>query len=180
MGKIILILGGARSGKSTFALNLAKGHKKVGFIATCQALDKEMENRIRMHQKIRPPDWKTFEEARCIASTLRKMGNGFDCIVIDCLTLLVSNLILSGSSENEILEEISLMSDSLRKKKAKAIIVSNEVGLGIVPKNKLARDFRDVAGKVNQLVAKIADEVFFTVSGIPARIKSEKDKHGHK
>jgi adenosylcobinamide kinase/adenosylcobinamide-phosphate guanylyltransferase len=171
MGKIVLILGGARSGKSTFALSLAKKCKKVGFIATCQALDKEMEDRISRHREVRPASWRTFEETRGVASMLSKMGNGFDCIIIDCLTLLISNLILSGNNDNEILKEMADVMNNLRTKKAKTIIVSNEVGLGIVPKNKLARNFRDIAGKVNQLVANAADEVFFSVSGIPTKIK---------
>ncbi len=171
MSKITLILGGARSGKSTYAIALAKKYKKVAFVATCQALDKEMAERIELHRKTRPQNWKTFEESKDIASLLMKIENGFDCIIIDCLTLLVSNLILSGIKEKQILEKINAMLANLRKKKAKTIIVSNEVGLGIVPKNKLARNFRDIAGKINQIIAQESDTVFFMVAGIPMQLK---------
>jgi len=174
MGKITFILGGARSGKSMYALRLAKKRKRVAFIATCQALDREMQERIRLHQKQRSEHWKTFEEPRNLNSLLMRMGDAFDCILIDCLTLLVSNLILSGYKKEEVLKEIKAMLTSLRKKRAKVIMVSNEVGLGLVPANKLGRDFRDIAGRVNQAVAEEADEVFFTISGIPMKIKGGK------
>lgn len=185
MSKITLILGGARSGKSSYALSLAKQHKKVAFIATCQGLDKEMQERIRLHKKSRPKHWETFEEPRDLAKLLGKMHNSFDCIIIDCLTLLVSNLIFYGNSQKQILKKIEELLVVLKKKKVRAILVSNEVGLGLVPVNKLAREFRDIAGRVNQLVAQDADEVFFTVSGIPLKIKPAwggiigKDKKGN-
>jgi adenosylcobinamide kinase/adenosylcobinamide-phosphate guanylyltransferase len=171
MSKITFILGGARSGKSTHALELAKKYKQVAFIATCQALDIEMEQRIGLHRKNRPQHWKTFEEEKDIALALKKTGNKFDCIIIDCLTLLISNLLLSGSSENLIEDKINKTIPIIRKLKGKVIIVSNEVGLGIVPNTRLGRDFRDIAGKINQIVAKNSDEVFFMISGIPWRIK---------
>jgi len=173
MGKLTLILGGARSGKSTYALSLAGKRKKVAFIATCQGLDKEMQERILKHQKARPKHWKTFEEPRNPAALIARIGNGFDCIIIDCLTLLVSNLILAKNKEKAILEKCAALLFCLRKNKAKVILVSNEVGLGIVPLTKLGRNFRDIAGKVNQLAAKEADEVIFSVSGIPLKIKGE-------
>ena len=173
MAKITFILGGARSGKSTYALELAKKHKDVAFIATCQGLDREMKERIKLHKKSRPRHWQTFEEAKDVAGMLESMDNKFDCIVIDCLTLLVSNLFLAKVSYKTIEAKIERMLGNLKKKKAQAIIVSNEVGLGVVPGNKLARDFRDIAGKVNQIVASQADEVFFMVSGLPCRIKGK-------
>jgi adenosylcobinamide kinase/adenosylcobinamide-phosphate guanylyltransferase len=171
MGKITFILGGARSGKSTFALKLAKKCKNVAFIATCEALDEEMIERIRLHKESRPRHWQTFEESRDVAKKLEKIDNKFDCIVIDCLTLLVSNLLLDKFSAKKIEARIEGLLKDLKKKKAKAIIVSNEVGLGLVPHTKLGRDFRDIAGRINQVVAKDADEVYFMVSGIPAKIK---------
>ena len=171
MAKIILILGGARSGKSTYALSLAKEKKRIAFIATCQALDKEMKERIKLHKKARPKDWQTFEEPREIGLLLGKMGNSFDCIIIDCLTLLVSNLLLSGGNQTIIEEEINKILAGLKNKKAKVIIVSNEVGLGIVPEHKMGRVFRDIAGRVNQLVAQRVDEVWFVVAGLPLKIK---------
>jgi len=171
MNKITLILGGARSGKSSYALKLAKKYKKVAFIATCLGLDKEMQERIRVHKKSRPKHWKTFEEPKELAKLLGRLGNDFDCILIDCLTLLVSNLILSKNSQKQILKRIEELFYVLSKMKARVILVSNEVGLGLVPVNKLGRDFRDVAGRVNQMAAKNASEVFFVVAGIPLNIK---------
>jgi len=173
MGKLIFILGGARSGKSSFALRLASDRhaKNVAFIATGEALDKEMRRRVRLHRNSRPAHWKTFEEPRRVAEAIKEMGGRFELILIDCLTLLVSNLLLNNTKEKAIEKEITMILNALRRTGSECIIVSNEVGLGIVPGNALARDFRDVAGRVNQIVAKAADEVFFTVSGIPWRIK---------
>lgn len=171
MGKITFILGGARSGKSSYAIKLAQRYKKVAFIATGQALDKEMRQRIRLHKKARPSHWQTFEENKDIVALLKKIGAAFECIIIDCLTLLVSNLILKKYGRGTIEDKIKKIVDRLKSKKAKAIIISNEVGLGIVPKNKLARDFRDIVGKINQVVAQETDEVFFMASGIPLKIK---------
>ena len=172
MNKITLILGGARSGKSTYALSLAKKQNKVAFIATCQGLDKEMEQRIKLHKEARPKHWQTFEEPKELEALLGKIGNTFDCIIIDCLTLLVSNLILSGDKERDIFNKFTAILVQLEKKKAKVIIVSNEVGLGVVPVSKLGRDFRDITGRLNQLVVSYADEVFFIVAGLPLKIKT--------
>jgi adenosylcobinamide kinase/adenosylcobinamide-phosphate guanylyltransferase len=174
MADMTLILGGARSGKSTYALEMAKKSGKVAFVATCEAPDKEMKERIRLHREQRPKHWKTFEEPEDVGNLLKKIGDGFDCIVIDCLTLLVSNLVLKKYKKEDILKKIESMLSILRKKKAKVVIVSNEVGLGLVPANRLGRDFRDIAGKVNQRVAKEADRVIFIVSGIPMDIKGGK------
>jgi adenosylcobinamide kinase/adenosylcobinamide-phosphate guanylyltransferase len=171
MGKITFILGGARSGKSSFALTLAKKYKKAAFLATCRGLDKEMRERINRHKVLRPKNWTTFEEDKNIVSALERMRNYFDCIIIDCLTLWVSNLLVARNKEEKILQETIAMLAELKKKNARAILVSNEVGLGLVPANKLGRKFRDIAGQVNQLAAKEADEVFFIVSGIPVKLK---------
>jgi len=175
MAKITFILGGARSGKSNYALELAKKHKgKIAFIATCQPFDAEMKQRIAWHKKIRPSDWQCFEEYQDITALLQRVSNKFDLVIIDCLTLLVTNLMLAGESQKSIEKIISRLLLKLKNIKARSILVSNEVGLGIVPVNKLGRDFRDIAGKVNQLAAKNAGEVFFMVSGIPWRIKCKK------
>ncbi len=171
MSKIIFILGGARSGKSSFALELAKKHKRVAFIATCQALDCEMAKRIKLHKKSRPRHWDTLEEPKDIEAILNKISDKYDCIIIDCLTLLISNLILSGLTKKSIEEKINKLMFALKKINCRVIVVSNEVGLGIVPDNKLARDFRDISGRINQVVAKEADRVIFMVSGLPVKIK---------
>lgn len=171
MGKITFILGGARSGKSTYALELAKKHERVGFVATCVAKDKEMAQRIALHKKNRPKDWATFENPKDITLLLKKVGNDFDVVIIDCLTLLVSNFIFSGLKQEDTEKKIQGLVDVAKKIKARVVIVSNEVGLGIVPNTRLGRDFRDIAGRVNQMVAKNANQVFFVVAGIPWRIK---------
>ena len=176
--KITLILGGARSRKSTYALKLAKRYKKVAFIATCQGLDKEMRERIRLHKEARPKDWETFEEPKDLAKLSAKINSGFDCILIDCLTLLVSNLILSGNKKKLIFKKIEELLLVLNKGKARIILVSNEVGLGLVPAKKLGREFRDIAGKVNQLVAEKSGEVFFMVSGLALKIKGKNKCRG--
>ena len=173
MNKITLILGGARSGKSTYALSLAKKHKKVAFIATCQGLDKEMRERIKLHKESRPKHWETFEEPKDLAKLLGKISNSFDCILIDCLTLLVSNLVLAGDGQEAVIKNIEDLLFVLRKKRARIILVSNEVGLGLVPPNKLGREFRDIAGKVNQIAASNASEVLFMVAGLPMNIKGK-------
>jgi len=173
MGKITLILGGARSGKSTYALSLAKKYKKVAFIATCQGLDKEMRERIRLHQESRPKHWETFEEPRDLTGLLEKINSSFDCILVDCLTLLVSNLVLAGAGQEAVIKNIEDLLFFLGKKKARIILVSNEVGLGLVPVNKLGREFRDIAGKINQIAASRANEVLFMAAGLPMKIKGK-------
>ena len=181
MGRITFILGGAKSGKSSLALDLAKkSRKKVAFIATSQARDLEMEKRIAIHKRQRPRHWKTFEEPVRLPILLRKIGDKFELIIIDCLTLLVSNLLLKGSKEKGIEEAVKELCLRLKKIKAHAIIVSNEVGMGIVPENKLARQFRDIVGKVNQVMVEKSDEVFFMISGLPLKIKNSRggDKNG--
>jgi len=172
VGHITFILGGARSGKSQFAIKLAKENaKRVAFVASCKPLDLEMKRRITLHRKIRPTHWQTFEEPQDIVSLLKKIGDKFELILIDCLTLFISNLLLKNFKEVAIEGEISKILSTLKEIRTKSIIVSNEVGLGIVPKNKLGRDFRDIAGRINQLVAAKSDEVLFIVAGIPLKIK---------
>jgi len=172
MAKIALILGGVRSGKSRLAIKMAKEKgRKVAFVATSQALDKEMEGRIMLHKKARPLGWKTFEEPGDVDILLKNIGAKFDVIIIDCLTLLISNLLLKGLREIDIERKIK----KIIRSGANLIIVSNEVGLGIVPDNKMARAFRDISGKMNQVVAKKASEVFFMASGLPLQIKGGKD-----
>jgi len=170
MKNITFILGGARSGKSTHALELARKYKKVAFIATCEPLDREMANRIKLHKKSRPKHWDTFEEPKDIEATL-KLINKYDCLVIDCLTLFVSNLFLSGLNKKTIEDKITKLMVGLKKVNCRIILVSNEVGMGIVPENKMARDFRDIAGRVNQIAAAAANEVFLMTAGLPLKIK---------
>ena len=174
MGKITFILGGARSGKSGYAVKLANdSDKKVIFIATCPYYDDEMEERIQKHKDERPEEWGCFEEFKDIAKILREISENHDCgiTLIDCLTLFVSNLLMDEFDESEIKKRTQNMIDEIRKARFDAILVSNEVGLGLVPEHPLGRKFRDVAGRINQIVASSADEVYFTVAGIPQKIK---------
>ena len=176
---IIFITGGARSGKSTLAVELAKkSNGKVAFIATAQAGDDEMKKRISLHKQERPQDWTTIEEPLDVASAIDS-ASGHNIVIIDCMTLLVSNLLCSDENMVEthwIFEKIRELVDSARKFDGTVIIISNEVGMGIVPENKLARYFRDIAGKANQIIANSADQVYVCFSGIPLLIKGTSDK----
>ena len=174
MSTLIFITGGARSGKSSLAVKLAKeSGGKVVFIATAQAGDAEMAYRIMLHKKERPEGWITIEEPLDVASAINA-AHGHDVVLIDCLTLLLSNLICEVADLDEadgILAEIERLIETIRRFEGKAIVISNEVGMGIVPENKLARKFRDMAGKANQMMACAADEVYVCFSGIPVQIK---------
>jgi adenosylcobinamide kinase/adenosylcobinamide-phosphate guanylyltransferase len=170
---ITLIIGGTRSGKSRHALNLASaapGNAKA-YIATAQALDEEMTDRIRRHKDERSEDWVTFEEPFGLGSLLREVCSHFDQILVDCLTVWLSNKLLN---EPELVEgSIDGLVQALLEthRKTQYFVVTNEVGLGIVPENALARKFRDLAGLLNQKVAEVADHVYLVSAGIPIKIK---------
>ena len=174
MSCLIFITGGARSGKSTLAVQLAKkSGEKVAFIATARAGDEEMAKRILLHKKSRPSEWTTIEEPVDVALALETI-HGHDVVIVDCLTLLLSNLMFEYDSSNEtdaIMEKIETLAEASRRFAGTVIIVSNEVGMGIVPENALARKFRDLAGRANQIVAGAADEVYVCFSGISIKIK---------
>lgn len=174
MRKFIFILGGARSGKSSYAVDLAKKlRKRTALIATCTSPDGEMKKRIKMHEKSRPRQWKVVEEGKDIASALINLKNKYETVLIDCLGLWVSNLLAEDMMDKEIRNHISKLIKSISRLKGITILVSNEVGAGIVPDNPLARRFRDLLGTANQMIAKKADEVVFMQSGIPMIIKGE-------
>ncbi|MGB9597266.1 MAG: bifunctional adenosylcobinamide kinase/adenosylcobinamide-phosphate guanylyltransferase [Candidatus Poribacteria bacterium] len=171
---VIFIIGGARSGKSSFALQLAKGiGGKVAFIATAQAGDEEMLKRIQIHKQDRPEEWTTIEEPFDIASAIDS-AKGHNIVIVDCITLLISNLLCSTENLDDIswiFNKIENLINSAKEFVGTAIIISNEVGMGIVPENRLAREFRDMAGMANQMIANSADKVYFCFSGIPVLIK---------
>jgi adenosylcobinamide kinase/adenosylcobinamide-phosphate guanylyltransferase len=170
--KIIFITGGARSGKSHFAQELAQKFSGLkAYLATAQALDEEMAARIRRHQKNRPEDWQTLEEPLKVPECLEGHGDYFSLILLDCLTLWISNLMMAGWDELKILEETDRLLKICQRVKCSLIIVGNEVGMGIVPDNPQARAFRDLSGLIQQKVARGADEVFFMVSGLPQKLK---------
>ena len=168
-GRLIFVIGGARSGKSGFALSRASAHAGTkAYIATAQALDDEMRERIEKHRNERGGEWKTLEEPLRLADLVKDAGSAYDVLLIDCLTLWVSNLLLAGKEENA---ETESLQSSLRNCSATIYLVSNEVGMGIVPDNAPARKFRDVAGHLNQEIAGIADEVYLVTAGIPLKLK---------
>ncbi len=175
--KGILILGGARSGKSHFAQELAGTlGKKVLFVATGAPLDKEMKARIAEHKRSRPSTWKTIEAPYNAVEQLKQLTFEVDVVLIDCMTLLVSNLLGDKkgqkNTEAKILSYIEELTAFLNQMEASWIIVSNEVGMGVVPGTRLGRTYRDILGKANQLVARKATEVYLMVSGIPVKIKN--------
>ena len=178
-GKLIFITGGARSGKSHFAEKVAaKISKEVAYIAAGQPLDEEMAHRIEKHKEKRLNSWETYEEPIEVRKLVSRLGLEKEVILIDCLTLLTSNLLLKKENkvgdpqwEEEILLEIKKLAEVSYKIPAQVIIVSNEVGMGLVPDNPLGRVYRDILGRANSIIADKADEVFMMVSGIPLKIK---------
>ena len=173
INNITFVIGGCRSGKSSFALDQAnkiKGKKKY-FIATSVPMDSEMEKRVKSHQQERGEEWYTIEEPVKIHEKINQYSSQAGVILVDCLTLWVSNLLFHSLGEAQIDKAITNLELSLDKCECPVFMVSNEVGCGIVPENKLARQFRDFAGSVNQRIAKVADTVVMTVAGIDIQIK---------
>jgi adenosylcobinamide kinase / adenosylcobinamide-phosphate guanylyltransferase len=181
MADIIMITGGSRSGKSSYAQQKAE---EIGspllYIATCPVIDAEMEDRIRRHREAREAKgWETIEEAIDLAEVLLQNGEG-KTVLIDCLTLWVNNLMYEAQKRGEPFTEEHIVvhcRDLIRacqKISGMVIIVTNEVGMGIVPDNETARRYRDIAGRCNQEIAKAASEVALLVSGIPLILKNDK------
>ncbi|RMG06094.1 MAG: bifunctional adenosylcobinamide kinase/adenosylcobinamide-phosphate guanylyltransferase [Nitrospirae bacterium] len=178
MKRIILVTGGARSGKSSFALRFCEneGARRI-FVATATSADEEMRERIERHRKERSPVWETIEEPEEIEALIDTLDNEGNIVLIDCLTLWLSNILLKavegGENYKELLEQRVLkLAEKIREvEKMKLIMVTNEVGSGIVPENPLGRLFRDIAGIMNRAIATVSDEVYFVVSGIPLKIK---------
>ncbi|MBK9924753.1 MAG: bifunctional adenosylcobinamide kinase/adenosylcobinamide-phosphate guanylyltransferase [Anaerolineales bacterium] len=181
MAAITLILGGARSGKSSYALQLAEETgKSVTFLATAQAFDEEMSARIQKHKAERPAHWGTLEIPSGIASHVE--GIHSEIVILDCITLLMNNLIMQFVKDDRVEEEpflqavhteIDNLLSATRKTNQHWLIVSNEVGLGLVPPYQMGRVYRDGIGWANQRLAKEADEVLFMVAGIPMKVKSK-------
>lgn len=174
--KSILILGGARSGKSHFAQELTtRLSDKVLFVATGEALDKEMQARIEEHKKARPKSWRTLEMPTDIGKWIEKKIGDAEVVIIDCLTLLISNLLKDepdySEAEKRMTAEIDQLIVCIAKLMCIFIIVSNEVGMGLVPENKVGRIYRDLLGKANQLIAHQANDIYLMVAGIPMQIK---------
>ena len=173
MNEITFITGGCRSGKSTYALQTAEkvpAERKI-FIATCVPQDDEMKQRVAKHQMARNRRWTTVEEPVKLPEAILQNSHRADVILIDCLTLWVSNLLMQTDDEKKLEDTISQLIDTLEKATCPIILVSNEVGTGIVPDNRLARQYRDIIGLANQAVAKTADKVIWMVAGIPVPVK---------
>ncbi len=172
MKETLFVTGGCRSGKSKFALGFADGSfKQKVFMATCCAKDDEMRQRVKKHRKARGSDWQTVEVATALSEALASHSSRADVILIDCLTLWVSNMLVENKSQEEILARADALIQAIDEAQCSVILVSNEVGAGIVPENELARRFRDVAGLVNQKVAACVNSVVWMVAGIPVPIK---------
>jgi len=171
-GKLYFITGGARSGKSAFAEKLAGERAgKRAYLATAQALDAEMVERIEHHRRRRGDAWDTFEEPLAVAELVRKLSGRYQVLLLDCLTLWLSNVMARTGSDREIGSQVDDLTAALRGFGGSVLVVSNEVGLGIVPDNALARRFRDLAGFANQKVAQASDDAYFLAAGMPMKIK---------
>jgi adenosylcobinamide kinase/adenosylcobinamide-phosphate guanylyltransferase len=164
-----LILGGARSGKSRFAESLvvASGLERH-YLATGRAWDDEMRTRIAQHRADRGPSWTTHEEPLDLVARISAIDGEGRVILVDCLTLWVTNLMME---ERDMAVEFIALCDFLPKARARLVIVSNEIGLGIVPDNPMARAFRDHAGRLHQMIAAVAAEVYFVAAGLPLKMK---------
>ncbi|MBA7562822.1 Bifunctional adenosylcobalamin biosynthesis protein CobU [subsurface metagenome] len=183
-GQCILILGGARSGKSRFAKEMAMNlSEKVLFVATGEAQDEEMKQRIEKHKQERPSNWRTVEVPTGIGRKIREEVGDARVVIVDCLTLLVSNVLGQPGNDPEQIDT-SVVEDRLNVEMkeligcmndiaATFILVSNEVGMGVVPASELGRIYRDLLGKVNQVLTEHADRVYFMLSGVPLNLKKE-------
>ncbi len=177
---IVLVTGGARSGKSSFAEGLYKDKKDVVYIATSRVMDQEMEDRIYLHKKSRPSCWRTYEENYNLDKAIGREEN----YLLDCITVLTSNIMfditkgkeriplkLQQEVENTIYEELKKLINEIEKKNYNLVLVTNEVGYSLVPNNHVGRVFRDIQGRVNQKIASLSDKVYLVCCGIPVKVK---------
>ncbi len=176
MAHTIFVTGGARSGKSVFSEKKAlEFGNRLGYLATAQSLDAEMTDRIERHRTRRGPEWQTIEEPIQLSQAVENTEGKYDAILVDCVTLWLTNLLFAfedtGNVETRIREEVGRLTTTLQRMSTPVILVSNEVGMGIVPEHHLSRLFRDIAGAANQSLAAAADDVYMVLSGIPLKIK---------
>ena len=176
MSRIILVIGGCRSGKSGFALEAAEkiAENDRFFMATSLLLDDEMKERVRKHQEERGPDWTTIETPIQLPAEIIKYSETGQVLLVDCITMWLNNLLFDEEVSPRIDAYIKDLKASLKKASCPIVLVTNEVGAGIVPENRLAREYRDRVGSVNQELAELADQVVMVVAGIPVWIKGEK------
>lgn len=172
MARIVFITGGARSGKSRLAESITEAcGGPLGYLATAGAGDAEMAERIARHQARRGGEWQTMEEPLDITSVLQGHDGYFNAILLDCVTLWLTNLLLAFDDPAAVMARVKELTALFPGLTSTLVIVSSEVGMGIVPENRLARLFRDLAGEANQMLAEAADEVYVTFSGLPLKIK---------
>jgi adenosylcobinamide kinase/adenosylcobinamide-phosphate guanylyltransferase len=177
--RLILLLGGARSGKSNYAEDWARENgQNVLFVATAQAFDDEMRERIALHRASRPAQWHTLEQPLQVGAALQQMSAKYDTVIIDCLTLLASNVLLTlpedcsqTDADTAILAEVDALVAAYRVSSATWLVITNEVGMGIVPPYRLGRLYRDALGRANQHLARHADEVLLLIAGLPWKLK---------
>ena len=169
---LTLITGGCRSGKSTHAIAIASVYPapRKFFIATAEALDDEMRMRIAHHRRFRPAEFRTIEEPQKLGAALGSLQGRADVVVVDCLTLWISNL-LQEYSDDAILAQADALASLLLRAPFSTVVVTDEVGWGVVPNNPVARRFRDLLGWTNQTIARVADEVLLMAAGYPLRLK---------
>lgn len=167
---VTLLLGGVRSGKSHYAQQLGERVRRVVFVATAQAADDEMRRKVERHRTSRPPHWQTVEEPLALAEAIAEHGPGCDLMIIDCLTFFAANL-LDAKADEQV--SIDGLCSALRTAACSVVLVSNEVGSGVVPEYPSGRRFRDLLGEMNQSVARVAANVLLLVAGLPLVLKGE-------
>lgn len=185
MSKIILVTGGARSGKSNFAEKLCiDQNNSTAYIATSIPFDDEMKDRVKKHKESRPQNWSTYEIYKDIYSIIKEISNNHETVILDCVTLLVNNLMFTydmdidkanqeeiNELEKYIKDQVKKLIEEIKKTNLYFVVVTNELGMAVVPANKLSRVYTDIVGRINQQIASQSDEVYFVVSGIPMKIK---------
>lgn len=187
MSQLILVTGGARSGKSQFAENLCRARENAtAYIATSIPFDDELKDRVKKHRQMRPSSWDTFEVYEDIDQVIPEIAKKHQTVILDCVTLMVNNLMFKENLdydtltsveidqlERQIKEQFIKLIEAVKQTDLYFVIVTNEIGLSPVSDNKLTRIYTDIIGRMNQLIAKSSDEVYFVVSGIPMKIKGE-------
>lgn len=185
MSNIVMVTGGTRSGKSSYAEELCKlQNNNVAYIATSIPFDEGMKDRIKKHKEMRPKNWSTYEVYEDIYKIIKEIGRNHETVILDCVTLLINNLMFKfdinyeacdrsqiDEVEKYIQSQVKLLIEEVKKTNLFFIMVTNEIGMSIVPQNRLSRIYTDIAGRINQYIAKESDEVYFVVSGIPLKIK---------
>jgi adenosylcobinamide kinase/adenosylcobinamide-phosphate guanylyltransferase len=185
MSKVILVTGGARSGKSNFAEQLCiNRNNETAYIATSIPFDDELKDRVKKHKESRPQNWNTYEIYKDIYSIIEEISKKHKTAILDCVTLLVNNLMFTyeididkanqdqiNNLEMYIKDQVSKLFKEIKKTDLYFVTVTNELGMAVVPDNKLSRVYTDIVGRINQCIASQSDEVYFVVSGIPMKIK---------